>query len=233
MDEVMTIKEVSKYLKMNERTVSKLASQGLIPATKIASQWRFMRSLLNQWLEQQMVTLPSDQLEVLEEELSPKPIDLREYLSPELVIAHAKGGTRNEILREMVEAGAAAGCIRKPSLFLRALIRRETLCSTAIGDEVAVPHPRTAMSDAYSNPTIIIARSAEGVDFNAIDNQPVKLFFLLCLPGDYLHLKVLARLTRMLKDAHFREALKAAESAEEIYTLVTRKDEQLASGRSN
>lgn len=229
----MTIKEVSQYLKMHERTISKLAAQGLLPATKIASQWRFMRSLINQWLEQQMVGLTEEQLELLESEIIAEPVEVTKFLVPDLIIENAKARTKPEILKEMLDLAAEKNRIKNPAVILKALIRREMLCSTAIGEEVAMPHPRQPLSRSYAMPTVIMARSAKGIDFDAVDDLPVKLVFLLCLPDDDTHLKVLARLSRMLKDAHFREMLKSAAGSAEIFELIETKDIELSLRRTN
>ena len=229
----MTIKEVSQYLKMHERTISKLAVQGVLPATKIASQWRFMRSLINQWLEEQMVGLTEEQLELLESEIVARPAEVTEFLAPDLIIEDAKSRTKADILKEMLDLAAEKKRIRNPAFMLKALIRREALCSTAIGEEVALPHPRQPLSESYTMPTVIMARSAKGIDFDAVDDLPVKLIFLLCLPDDDTHLKVLARLSRMLKDAHFREMLKSAVGSAEIFELIEKKDVELSLRRTN
>lgn len=233
MDEIMTIKEVSQYLKMNERTISKLATKGLIPATKIANQWRFMRSIINQWLEHQMTGFSPQQVGVLESELIAAPIDVTHFLTPEYIIPDASAETKVELLREMLDLGVKKKLIRSSTIMLRTLIKREALCSTALGNEVAIPHPRQPLGESWIKPTIIMARSLKGIDFNAIDNLPIKLAFLLCLPDEHTHLKVLARLMRMLKDADFREALKSAEGAPTIYELIRLKDIQLSKANEN
>ena len=229
----MTIKEVSQYLKMNERTVSKLATQGLLPATKIANQWRFMRSLINQWLEQQMIGLTSEQLELLESEIIARPIEVTQFLTPELILSEAKARTKADLLKEMLDLAALQKRIKNPGLVLKALIKREALCSTALGEEVAIPHPRQPLNESYAKPTIVMARSLEGIDFDGVDELPVKLIFLLCMCDDYTHLKVLARLNRMLKDKHFRELLKASTGREEIFKLIRTKDVELSRGNAN
>lgn len=233
MEEIMTIKEVSKYLKMNVRTISKLATQGLIPATKIANQWRFMRSLINQWLEQQMLGLSAEQLELLESELIATPVKVTSFLTQQTIIADAKAAQKVELLKEMLEVGVKRKLIKNPALVLKALVKREALCSTAIGDEVAIPHPRQPLNGSFAKPAIIMARSLKGIEFDALDDLPVKFVFMLCLPDDYTHLKVLARLTRMLKDGPFRDALKSAAGAAEIHELIRRKDLQFSSGQAN
>ena len=232
-DEIMTIKDVSEYLKMHERTVSKLATQGVLPAAKIANQWRFMRSLINQWLEQQMVELTADQLEALDSEIAAKPIEVANFITPDLIIPDAKARKKTDLLAEMLDLAANKKLIRNPIRMLKVLVRRETLCSTAIGDEVAIPHPRQPLNEPNASPFIVMARSLEGIDFDSIDELPVKLIFLICLADDYAHLKVLARLSRMLKDAHFRKLLKSAAGSMEIFDLIQKKDIELSLRRAN
>jgi PTS system nitrogen regulatory IIA component len=233
MDEIMTIKDVSEYLKMHERTVSKLAAQGVLPAAKIANQWRFMRSLINQWLEQQMVGLTSEQLETLESEIVSRPVEVTDFLTPDLIIPAAKAGNKTDLLAEMLDLAANKKLIRNPIRMLKVLVRRETLCSTALGDEVAIPHPRQPLNESSAAPFIIMARSSEGIDFDSVDELPVKLVFLICLSDDYTHLKILARLSRMLKDAHFREMLKSAAGSSEIFDLIEKKDSAFSLQRAN
>jgi PTS system nitrogen regulatory IIA component len=233
MEEIMTIKEVSQYLKMNERTISKLATQGVLPATKIANQWRFMRSLINQWLEQQMVGLTSEQLQLLESEINAKPLEVTQFLTPDLIIPDSRAETKNELLKEMLDLASAKKRITNPALVFKALIKREALCSTSVGNEIALPHPRQPLNKSYVKPTVVMARSLEGVDFDGFDELPAKLIFLLCLSDDYTHLKVLARLNRMLKDAEFRELLKSAAGSMEIFGLIKKKDVELSQAQAN
>lgn len=233
MDEIMTIKEVSQYLKMNERTVSKLATKGVLPATKIANQWRFLRSLINQWLEQQMVGLTSEQLEILESEIIARPLEITQFLTPELIIPESRARSKVELLKEMLDLATQQKLIKNPTLVLKALIKREALCSTALGEEIAIPHPRQPLNESYAKPTIVMARSVEGIEFEALDELPVKLIFLMCFSDDYTHLKVLARLNRMLKDAQFREMLKSASGRSEIFELIQKKDAELSNASSN
>ena len=180
-----------------------------------------------------MVGLTEEQLELLESEIVAKPAEVTEFLAPDLIIENAKSRTKPDLLKEMLDLATEKKRIKNPAVILKALIRREALCSTAIGEEVAIPHPRQPLSESYAMPTVIMARSAEGIDFDAVDELPVKLIFLLCLPDDDTHLKVLARLSRMLKGVHFREMLKSAAGSAEIFELVKKKDVELSLRRTN
>jgi PTS system nitrogen regulatory IIA component len=107
---------------------------------------------------------------------------------------------------------------------LGVLLEREKLGTTGIGDGIAIPHGKLAMLDEL---VVSFGRSPEGIDFNAMDGKPVHLFFLLLAPENSagLHLKALAKISRMLKDADFKTKLLRAGSLEEVYRIISDKDD--------
>jgi len=104
------------------------------------------------------------------------------------------------------------------------LMEREKLGSTGIGKGIAIPHVRT---DALEEVVVAFGRSKKGIDFNALDDKPVHLFFLIAAPEDYQneYLNTLARISRLLKEEQFREQLLKAKSIEEIIVLFREKEE--------
>lgn len=106
------------------------------------------------------------------------------------------------------------------------LMERERLGSTGIGDNVAIPHGKLAN---LSGLKLTFGRSLKGVDFDSMDGKPSHLFFLLLAPVNSagLHLKALAKISRMLMTASFREELMQASQPQDIYQLLKEKDEEL------
>ncbi|MDI9569763.1 MAG: PTS sugar transporter subunit IIA [Pseudomonadota bacterium] len=104
------------------------------------------------------------------------------------------------------------------------LLGREKLGSTGIGDGIAIPHGKVAIIDELC---VSFGISQEGIDFNAMDGRPVHLFFLLLAPENAAgkHLKMLAKLSKMLKDTAFRNDLLAARSRDEIMRVIIEKDD--------
>jgi PTS system nitrogen regulatory IIA component len=104
-------------------------------------------------------------------------------------------------------------------------LERERLGSTAIGDGVALPHGKLRELDKL---LISFGRSIDGLDFDSIDEQPAYLFFLLLAPENSvgMHLKFLAKMSRMLKDGNFRQRLMGAKTREEIYKIIIDRDEE-------
>jgi PTS system nitrogen regulatory IIA component len=106
------------------------------------------------------------------------------------------------------------------------LMERERLGSTGIGDNIAIPHGKVADLKELK---LAFGRSLKGVSFDSMDGKPSQLFFLLLAPVNSagLHLKALAKISRMLMSASFRENLMQAPQRQEIYNLLKEKDEEL------
>jgi len=132
---------------------------------------------------------------------------------------------KEQVIRELVELLAKAGTIkeRDVSKLVQILMKRESLGSTGIGQGVAIPHGK---SDCVSRLIGAFGVSKAGVNFDALDGEPVGLFFLLVAPEDSAgpHLKALARISRLLKDKHFRDKLRAAKDEKELIRIIRDED---------
>jgi PTS system nitrogen regulatory IIA component len=151
-----------------------------------------------------------------------------ELINKSYIIPEFKSSTKKQVLEELVGALASnKGEIDKVEL-LNALLEREKLGSTGIGDGVAIPHGKL---NGLDNIILLFGKSGQGVDFDAIDRKPVCLVFLLVAPADSagLHLKALARLSRMLREKEFKNSLLMASDAETLLKIIIDKDENLSS----
>jgi mannitol/fructose-specific phosphotransferase system IIA component (Ntr-type) len=106
------------------------------------------------------------------------------------------------------------------STLLRALQEREQLHSTAIGDGIAIPHARNALVGMVQRSVIVFGQHRDGLQYGALDGQPVKLFFLIISPTVTQHLAILARLSRVLRNATLRKNLLAADKPERVLALL-------------
>jgi len=132
-----------------------------------------------------------------------------------------RGAQRDEVLRELVDKIPAI--VRRPEsrqTLLRALQEREQLCSTGIGDGIALPHARNALVGLVDQTVIVFGRHPAGIPFGAIDDVPARLFFLLVAPTVNQHLQVLARLSRLLRDPKLRQNLLRAERPDKVIALI-------------
>ena len=136
---------------------------------------------------------------------------------PELK-ATDKNGVLNELSAVLAEVSGAS-----QEEVVRVLLDRERLGSTGIGGGVAIPHGKLQSLDSL---LLAFGRSREGVDFEAMDGKPTHLFFLLLAPEDSTggHLKMLARISRLLKDSVFRESLMNAGNENDLYAIFEQED---------
>lgn len=151
---------------------------------------------------------------------------ITEILSRELIVPALTAETKNEVMREVVEHLMLSHGDSVPStedFVVQALLDRERLGSTGVGEGVAIPH---AKIPGLKNLIAAFGRSTKGIQFNAIDNHPVGLVFVLLVPENSAgtHLKALARISRLLKKRDFRDELLALDTSETIYDAFCRED---------
>jgi len=148
---------------------------------------------------------------------------IAEFLQPHAVVSELAAHSKQEVLQELSRAMAAANPTLSQERLANALREREKLSSTGIGEGIAIPHAK------LSELTQLLASfgvSHPGIDFDAIDGKPTHLFFALIAPENSagIHLKALARISRLFKSAQFRSSIMQAQSAEVIYELIARED---------
>jgi len=144
---------------------------------------------------------------------------ISELLNPHSVVANLKANDKESALSELADALLAVAPELQRDTVLHVLHEREQLGSTGIGEGVAIPHGKLK-----GIPQLMLAfgRSLAGLDFESMDGQPVHLFFLLLAPEDSvgIHLKTLARISKLLKNPDIRQQLMEAADAEGIYQLI-------------
>jgi PTS system nitrogen regulatory IIA component len=151
---------------------------------------------------------------------------IEEILKESCVVADIKGKTKGETLFELVDVLKKANLIHNIEKAVNVILEREKLGSTGIGDGVAIPHGKMK---GIHNIVCAFGRSKDGVDFDAVDRKPVHIFFLLLAPEDSasLHLKMLSRISKILRDPSFRKRLIDLTDAHNIYTNVVEEDRRL------
>ncbi len=146
-----------------------------------------------------------------------------DFLSPNAILTELTGTTKRGVLEELVDLLAKQGKIKDAKATVDVLIEREKLGSTGIGQGIAIPHAKT---DQANELVAAFALSRRGVQFDSLDGDPVNIFFLLVAPPDSaaMHLKALARISRLLKDKFFRQSLRETKTAAEIMKLIKDED---------
>ena len=217
----MTTRELAGYLRLNERTVLKLAAAGDLPGARLGTQWRFRRDVIDAWLDDQMLGLRAGARGEPAHAV-PASLELDDCFRPDHVSADLAGTTMPAALQELAARAAELELIRDRTWFLGALIERENTLSSAVGSGVAFPHTLERHPDQVTRPFLVLGRSSRGIDFGAADGQPVQLIIVMGLRHQELHLPWLARLSRMLKSDQARRDILSAEDAAAIHAAVCR-----------
>jgi len=149
---------------------------------------------------------------------------IQEVLQREAIIDDLKAQTKNGILEELV--GPVAGIAGvDPEQLVRVLMERERLGSTGIGGGIGIPHGKLKDLDSL---VLGFGLSRNGVDFESIDGKPTHIFFILITPENStgLHLKLLARISRILKNDPFKQRLMHAVDSDDIFNIIMEEDEE-------
>jgi PTS system nitrogen regulatory IIA component len=148
---------------------------------------------------------------------------ITDILPKEGIIPDLGSRNKKDVIVELVEALPDEG--QDSDHLVQVLLEREKLGSTGIGDGVAIPHGKIRDTEKL---IASFGRSGKGVDFDSLDGKPTHLFFLLVAPENSagVHLKALARISRLFKDGQFRRALMAAKSKDDIFRIVQAEEEK-------
>lgn len=135
------------------------------------------------------------------------------------------GKSKTAVITELIDLLAANGLVSDKKLACEAVFNREKTRSTGIGSGIAIPHGKCK---AVKELVMAVGVTAEPVDFDSVDDKPVKIVILLISPPDQTgpHIQALARISRLLLDEPFKHAFERAANAEEAYDLVNRKESQ-------
>ena len=150
---------------------------------------------------------------------------LLEILSSETTIVGLKGNSKEEIIEELVDCLDAGDAISDRDKVLQAVVEREKIMSTGIGDGIAIPHGK---SDAVPRLVAALGTHRHGVDFEALDGEPAFVFFLLVSPANVSgpHIKALARISRLLKNDEFKKSLIEASTPGEVLEAIAEEEKQ-------
>ncbi len=145
-------------------------------------------------------------------------VEISDLISPAAVLANLKVTSKKQILQEMAARAANVSSMPEREIF-DTLLERERLGTTGVGRGIAIPHGKLPELDQIH---AVFARLAKPVDFDAIDDEPVDLIFLLLAPesAGADHLKALARVSRLLRDGATCAKLRGADDSEAIYALL-------------
>ena len=148
---------------------------------------------------------------------------ITDILKKEFIIENLVSVDKSSVLEELSYFLKSKGLVPEKENLLNALMEREKLGSTGIGENVAIPHAKSSEIDQIIT---IFGRSIKGIEFDSLDKKPVHFIYLVLAPAKSSgqHLKVLARISRLLKNKSLREAIMNASETDQIYSIIADED---------
>jgi len=215
-DDILTIEEVAKYLRVSERTVYDWAQKGEIPSGKIGTVWRFKKSEIERWVNERLssnrpVALISS-------------VKIQNIISPDRIL-FLNYPSKRDALIALAENLSTAPQIKNKQELISEILRREELMSTAIGKGIAIPHVRL---NSVTDLVISIGVSrCDIVDFQTLDDVPVRLLFMIAAAYNQhaYYLQTLSFFSARLKVVELRDGLLSCKTANEAYDLLVQQDQ--------
>ncbi len=228
------IDQLAAYLHLSPDQVTKMASRGKLPGRKVNGAWKFSESEIHHWLEEQIGIVEPDELQRVEmiiEKSIDTTIDNRamlwEFMSQDAIAIPLDARTRSSVAREMSNLAANTGLLWDASQMADAVLTREALHPTALENGVALLHPRRPQSSILSDSLVALGICPRPIPFGNTAGLLTDVFFLICSTDDKIHLKILARLARLVSDEVLLTMLRSAQSPAEALELIRTAEREL------
>lgn len=220
-----SVKDAAELLRVSEKTIYRWIKQEILPVYRVNEQYRFNRAELLEWATSRRLGISPDAFHEPEAVGTPLP-QLVESLETGGIVYRLDGHTRQTVLARLVDELRLPEEVDRDYLF-KVLKARERLASTAVGDGIAIPHPRNPVLLHITKPSVTLAFLEKPVDFRALDGKPIHTLFCLISPTLRAHLHLLSMLSFALRNYDFRAAIEGQSSREEIFSTLKRVTERL------
>jgi excisionase family DNA binding protein len=220
---ILTTKELARYVKVNEKTLIKLAQNGEIPGVKVGNQWRFHSAVIDNYLKGHTLTKANRGAgPAIDTVISH--ITLSRLTDYDLIRFDSPAKSRQKVISELARIAYTHKVVSSQDKLIEQLESREKMLSTAIGKGVALPHARHPSPELFSEPKLVILRTANGIQYNSPDNEPVRLFVMICAPNEHIHLRLLARVSKFLYSSTNLDKLLRAQNKKEVMKILLKFD---------
>lgn len=213
----LTLKQAANFLKVTDSVVKEMIKSKVFKATKKGNTFQIQKNEVDEWLAN------LNEREVEQLALKRSVCRFSDYFKIKNVFLDFYADNKYEAIAEMSKKAKDIKIVKDHRWLYQVVVAREELVSTAIGKGIALLHPRHFHPSKVKKPSIIFGRSKKEIDFDALDNKPVRIFFLLLLHDDVQHLFSISYISKLLMNEENIENLIESETAEEIENALVKK----------
>ena len=228
----LDIARLAEYLHVTPDQVMRMAERNRIPGRKVGGQWRFSQAEIHHWLEERIgASETEEELSKVQRVLDRAAGDvvdrpIHELCSPDTIAIPLNARTRGSVIRSMSQLAANSGMLWDAATMAEAVQSREQMHPTALDCGVALLHPRRPQTSILADSVVALAVCPTSIPFSD-RGQLTDIFFLICSYDDKAHLRILAKLSRMIAQASFLQNLRDCETPSEAWLVLKETEEQL------
>jgi PTS system nitrogen regulatory IIA component len=225
---------LAEYLHITPAEARKMAERGRVPGKRIGGQWKFFKEEIHHWFEERIGVSGDQELaeveKVLEIQSTKQIVDsfsIPDLMPVELVFVPLLARTKPKVIQLLCDKVTATGTLWDPDKMADAIRKREDLHPTALENGVAMLHPRRPMANIIGTPFVAIGVTTSGIAFGGPRGCLTDIFFLLGSTDEAVHLRVLARLSRLIREPDFLDTIRGCESSSEAHAAIQTYDANL------
>ncbi len=223
---------LAAYLHITPQQVEKLAKRDKVPYRRVNGKLLFPRAEIHHWMEDRMGLLDDEELMAVEERLErhdheDQDVSVSAWLSPELIAVPLAARTRTSVIARMSQLATATGLLWDADKMASAVTAREDLQSTAMDNGIALLHPRRPLPSILGDNLLALGITGQGIPFGG-SHTLTDIFFLVGSVDDRAHLRILARIARLVATDSVLDDIRAAPDAAKVYDIICTAEQGLA-----
>ena len=236
-EEDFDLESLAKYLHLTPEQVRKMADRDKLPGRRVGGDWKFSRAEIHHWFETRIGLSDEKELIEVQKVLADHQTkeasefdgteDIASLLSVERIAIPLIARTKNSVLEKICEFSSLSGALWQPQEMAAALRSREELHPTALENGVALLHPRRPRPSFFGEPFLALGITSNGIPFGGPRGCLTDIFFLIASHDESFHLRVLARLSRLVQQENLLDQLRESKSTTEVWQLIDEADGQL------
>lgn len=223
--DLLTIRQLAEYLMVSEKTVYRMLERHQLRGVRVGAQWRFRKQDIDSWLTDQMLRVEHEERGVLDD-LEDAGIAIAPLLAPENVWLALEPRSRDELLAFMIREATLVPSIDRDQL-LRSVLEREALCSTALVENAAFPHPLDPRPFRFPRKQVLLAVLREPIDYADPHSHRPQVVAMILARSMQGHLLALSRAIKLFGDVNLAKSLVSAADANAAIALIRAAESKL------